>query len=290
MPGYLDDFTLFLSDGKAENTVQSYRRDVKKYLEYLSGCGIEDIEATTRSTVLGYIRVLKQGGAAISSANRSLSSLRAFYAFVTDGGRKMPDPTRNIETSRTDRRAPRVLTLRETERLMGAPDLKTAKGVRDRAVLELLYASGMRVSELAALDVADVDTAEELVRLKGRCERVLPLGRTAADALASYIGEARARLHPTDTDALFVSCSGKRMSRQGYWKLLKSCKEHAGLASDITPHTLRHSFAAHMLDNGADVAAVSELLGHSDVSTTLAYSKLISRHAREVYYRTHPRS
>lgn len=292
MPDYLEAFTVYISGEKAENTVQSYRRDVKKYLDYLAGHGIYDIEKTTGSTVMTYLVELKNEGMAPSSANRSLSSIRAFYTFVTDGGRKMPDPTRAVRTPHTDRRAPRVLTPQEAERLLSAPDPDTPKGIRDRAMLELLYAGGLRVSELVRLDTDDVSLEKGFVRCGGgSAERVLPLGRPAAGALERYLAESRPVLCADEGErALFLSCSGTRMTRQGFWKLLKVCKERARISSDITPHTLRHSFAAHMLENGADVAAVSELLGHSDISTTRAYSRLISPRAKEVYYKTHPRA
>ena len=229
MPDSLEAFTVYISGEKAENTVQSYRRDVKKYLDYLAGHGIYDIEKTTGSTVMTYLVGLKIEGMAPSSANRSLSSIRAFYTFVTDGGRKMPDPTRAVRTPHTDRRAPRVLTPQEAERLLSAPDPDTPKGIRDRAMLELLYAGGLRVSELVRLDTDDVSLEKGFVRCGGgSAERVLPLGRPAAGALERYLAESRPVLCADEGErALFLSCSGTRMTRQGFWKLLKVCKERA---------------------------------------------------------------
>ena len=292
MKEYLDSFVVYMSGSKSENTISCYRHDVEKYLDFLDKNGITDIADTTKSTVLTYLLSLQNEGLAASTVNRSLASLRSFYTYVTGNGEEMKDPTLNLETPRTDRKPPRILTTREVERLLAAPESGSAKGIRDRAMLEVLYATGIKVSELVALDVRDVNTGAGFLRCRGGMrERILPMGHIAVDALDKYLTAAREELRSnTPTSALFLNCSGSRMSRQGFWKLLKHYKDEAGITSEITPHILRHSFAAPLLEHGADLAAIQEMLGHADISTTRVYSRLVKSHIKEVYFKTHPRA
>lgn len=294
MRDYIENFVVYLSSGvhKSDSTVECYRRDVEKYLDFLGKNGITGIADTTKSTVLTYLLSLQKEGFAASTLNRNLASLRCFYTFVTKNGEKMKDPTLNLEVPHPDKKPPRILTAREVERLLNAPEADSPKGIRDRAMLELLYATGIRVSELVALDVRDINPEAGFVRCaRGDKERILPVGQLAANAVRRYLDTARAGLcSPTPTPALFLNRSGGRMSRQGFWKLLKQYKEKAQITTEITPHTLRHSFAAHLLENGADLAAIQQMLGHTDISTTRVYSRLVSSNIKDIYFKTHPRA
>ncbi len=291
MRAYIDGFVKSMSD-KSENTVACYRRDVEKYFDFLEKNGITGLFDTTKSTVLTYLLSLQKEGRAATTVNRALASLRSFYAYLTAGGELMSDPTLNLDAPTVARNIPQILTAREVERLLSAPDTKTAKGRRDRAMLEVLYATGIKVSELIALDVRDVNTVAGFLRCRGGAkERILPIGQLASEAVNKYLAGGREQLKgDIKTDALFLNYTGTRMSRQGFWKLIRSYKERAGITSEITPHILRNSFAAHLLENGADLAAIQEMLGHSDISTTRIYSGFVKSNIKDIYYKTHPRA
>lgn len=293
MRRYIERFVDSMAEkGRAKNTIACYRRDVARYIEFLEKNGIRSLDDTTKSTILTYLLSLQREGMTAATVNRMLSSLRAFYGYYTAGGGHMPDPTQNLEAPHIGRRLPRVLTVNEVERLLCAPDAVSAKGRRDRAMLEVLYAAGIKVSELVALDLKDVNTEAGFLHCRGGIrERILPIGALAVAALDKYLADAREQLRKDKpTEALFLNCSGDRMSRQGFWKLIKVYKDEAGITSDITPNILRHSFAVHMMENGADLAAIQEMLGHSDIATTRIYSKLVKSHIKDVYYKTHPRA
>ena len=294
MKEYIDSFAVFMSkEGqKSENTISCYCRDVGKYMDFLGKNGITDIADTTKSTVLTYLLFLQKEGRSASTVNRNLASLRSFYTYLTGNSIRTNDPTLNLEVPRNDRKLPRILSTREVERLLSSPDESGVKGIRDRAILEVMYATGIKVSELVGLDVRDVNTGAGFLRCRGGVhERILPMGQYAAAAIDEYLDKARPELQNNMyTSALFLNCSGGRISRQGLWKMLKHYKEKAGIATDITPYTLRHSFAAHILENGADLAAIQEMLGHADISTTKVYSKLVNSHIKEVYLKAHPRA
>ena len=291
MHGHIEGFVKSMS-AKAENTVMSYKHDVENYLGFLEDNGITSLFDTTKSTVLTYLLSLQKEGRAATTVNRTLASLRAFYAYLTAGGYLMTDPTINLDAPSVSRKSPQILTAREVDRLLSAPDTKTVKGRRDRAMLEVLYATGIKVSELIALDVRDVNTEAGFLRCMGGArERILPIGQLAAKALNRYIQSAREQIaNDKITDALFLNYKGERMSRQGFWKLIKAYKDKAGIEADITPHILRNSFAAHLLENGADLAAIQEMLGHSDISTTRIYSGFVKSNIKDIYYKTHPRA
>lgn len=291
MRGHIDGFVKSMAD-KSDNTVLSYKSDVEKYITFLENNGISSIFDTTKSTVLTYLLSLQKEGRAASTVSRVLASLRAFYAYVTAGGQLMQDPTLNLDTPSVSRKAPAILSAREVDKLLSQPDTKTVKGRRDRAILEVLYATGIKVSELIALDIRDVNTDAGFLRcIGGARERILPIGQLAATALNRYIQSGREQLlNGKETDALFLNYNGERMSRQGFWKLIKAYKNKAGIEKDITPHILRNSFAAHLLENGADLAAIQEMLGHSDISTTRIYSGFVKSNIKEIYYKTHPRA
>ena len=291
MRGHIDGFVKSMAD-KSDNTVLSYKSDVEKYITFLENNGISSIFDTTKSTVLTYLLSLQKEGRATSTVSRALASLRAFYAYVSAGGQLMQDPTLNLDTPSVSRKSPAILSAREVDRLLSQPDTKTVKGRRDRAILEVLYATGIKVSELIALDIRNVNTEAGFLRcIGGARERILPIGELAATALNRYIQSGREQLlNGKETEALFLNYNGERMSRQGFWKLIKTYKDKAGIEKDITPHILRNSFAAHLLENGADLAAIQEMLGHSDISTTRIYSGFVKSNIKEIYYKTHPRA
>ncbi|MBQ7794650.1 MAG: tyrosine recombinase [Clostridia bacterium] len=291
MKSYLEGFAMYLSD-KSENTAVCYRRDAEKYIEFLEENGINSLFDTTKSTVLTYLLSLQKEGRSDATVNRTLASLRAFYSYLTAGGEAMPDPTTNLEAPKTVRKQPKVLTAREVERLLSAPDIKTVRGRRDRAMLEVLYATGIKVSELIALDIRDVNTAAGFLHCRGGArERILPMGQLAVQAVNRYLSSARENLLGDGTsEALFLNYNGERMSRQGFWKLMKEYRKKARITAEITPQILRSSFAVHLLENGADLAAIQEMLGHSDISTTRIYSRLVSSNIKDIYFKAHPRA
>lgn len=291
MRRHIDGFVKSMAD-KSKNTVLSYKHDAEQYIDFLEKSGINSLFDTTKSTVLTYLLSLQKEGRAVTTVKRTLASLRAFYAYLTAGGNLMSDPTLNVDVPSESRKNPKILSSREVDRLLSAPDTKTFKGRRDRAMLEVLYATGIKVSELVALDVRDVNTDAGFLRCTGGTrERILPIGQLAANALNRYIQSAREQLrNEKETEALFLNYNGERMSRQGFWKLIKTYKDKAGIESEITPHILRNSFAAHLLENGADLAAIQEMLGHSDISTTRIYSGFVKSNIKDIYYKTHPRA
>lgn len=290
----IDGFVLYLTDNshKSQNTIKSYKNDVEKYMKFLAKNGIYDLEETTKSTVLTYLLFLQREGLAPSTINRTLAGLRCFYAYITDNGSIMKDPTLSLETAHFDRKTPNILSAKEIQKLMDQPDSMDNKGCRDKAMLELLYATGIKVSEMIMLDINDVNCEVGFLHCRsGERERFLPVGNIAVEALSEYIENARPFMLKDKSDpALFVNCNGSRMSRQGFWKLLKQYGERAGITSEITPHTLRHSFAAHLLENGADLKAIQEMLGHADISTTNIYTRLVGSRIKDTYFKAHPRA
>ena len=293
MLDYIDDFVYFMdtSKHKSNNTIQSYKRDVTKYIDYLESSGITDISQTTKSTVLTYLINLQNQGKAASTVSRTLASIRSYYLFVEQSGEMIINPTKNLESPHVEKKLPQILSADEVDRLLNQPSLNEPKGLRDKAMLELLYATGIRVSELITLSVGDVNTSLGFIRCSSsKKERFIPLGHIAVKALSDYLEKARPVMLADNTDILFVNCSGAPMSRQGFWKLIKQYGVLAGISADITPHTLRHSFAAHLLENGADLKSIQEMLGHSDISSTQVYSHLIKSRIKDVYQKAHPRA
>ena len=293
MLDYIDDFVYFMdtSKHKSNNTIQSYKRDVTKYIDYLTSAGITDISQTTKSTVLTYLINLQNQGKAASTVSRTLASIRSYYLFVEQTGEMIINPTKNLESPHVEKKLPQILSADEVDRLLNQPSSTEPKGIRDKAMLELLYATGIRVSELITLTVDDVNIALGFIRCcSSKKERFIPIGHIAVRALSDYLENARPVMVSDDTGVLFVNCSGAPMSRQGFWKLIKQYGALAGISADITPHTLRHSFAAHLLENGADLKSIQEMLGHSDISSTQVYSHLIKSRIKDVYQKAHPRA
>lgn len=294
MNTYVKEYTSFMTDirHKSLNTVESYKRDVTQYISYLDGTGVTDISSTTKTTVLSYLLYLQKEGRASSTVSRTLASLRSYYLFMMQNGVVKSNPTSNLEAPHVEKKIPKILSGEEVELLLEQPKDCDNKGIRDKAMLELLYATGIRVSELINLDVSDVNVPMSFVRCKGgKKERIIPMGHQAKDALENYINNVRKYMVKDENEtALFVNCSGARLSRQGFWKLIKYYQHIAGIETDITPYTLRHSFAAHLLENGADLHSIQEMMGHADISSTQVYSRMMNSKIKDVYAKAHPRA
>ncbi len=274
------------------NTLASYLRDIRQLGEYLSSHTDLGFTAADEAVLTEYIAWLKGKGKSVATVSRAIASIKGFYGFLLDTGAVDHSPAAVLVPDKTTQKLPQILTSKEVELLLEQPECVDAKGYRDRAMLELLYATGIRVSELINLDVSDLNLAAGIVTCRGRDhERAIPLYSAAIKALGEYVEFIRPRMIASpDEKALFVNVSGERMSRQGFWKLIKSYQVKAGIEKDITPHTLRHSFAAHLLENGADLHSIQEMLGHADISSTQIYSHLVKKQLKDVYNKAHPRA
>ena len=293
MNALMCEFVDYLQNDKkvARNTLQSYTRDIKQFSQYIDSRKLE-VENVSGSDIESYIAYMQLEGKAASSVSRSLASVRALYGYLHLKGFVHGDPTYRLKTPKAEKKLPQILTTSEVNALLRCPDTSTDKGVRDKAMLELLYATGIKVSELISLNRGDLDLDFGYIKCVSENDaRIVPLGKTAIRALREYMQGARQEmiLQPTEA-ALFVNCNGTRMTRQGFWKLVKCYAKEADIKKDITPHTLRHSFAAHLLENGADLASIQEMLGHKDIVSTQVYTKLMKNHIREVYNKAHPRA
>ncbi|MCI8304202.1 MAG: site-specific tyrosine recombinase XerD [Lawsonibacter sp.] len=285
-----EDF-LKLEKQASANTVSSYLRDVHQFAAAMDGKELALTQVVNRD-VADYANSLSKRGKSPATVTRSVASIKSFYSCLLDKGYVDQNPAKGVSPTKVERKLPQVLTGKEVELLLEQPECTDLKGYRDRAMLELLYATGIRVSELIALNVEDLNLLSGILKCfsKGR-KRVIPLYPKAVRALSEYITDVRPQLvDSVDETALFVNMSGERMSRQGFWKLIKCYQEKAGIQKDITPHTLRHSFAAHLLENGADLRSIQEMLGHADISSTQIYSKLINQKIKDVYKKAHPRA
>lgn len=277
------------------NTLASYRRDLESYIDHLHKVqGIESLKDVGRSNILVHLDSLRTNGISARSIARHISSIRSFHQFLLREKITDTDPTVHLDMPQIDQKLPKVLSIEEIDALIAAPDRSKPQGIRDIAMLELLYGSGMRISECINLDLSDVHLTMGFVRVfgKGGKERIVPLGKSALKACDTYLQIARDRLQGKypKTDAFFINQRGKRLTRQGCWKLLKEHAEKANIKKEITPHTLRHSFATHLIENGADLRAVQEMLGHADISTTQIYTHISKTRLSEVYKQFHPRA
>ncbi|MEY8231653.1 site-specific tyrosine recombinase XerD [Oscillospiraceae bacterium 50-16] len=293
MAELLKDYESYLITEKraSANTVSSYLRDVQQFAAALECKGVELTQALTQD-VVEYTDALIRRGKSPATVTRSVASIKSFYTCLVSWGVVEQNPAKGVATARVERKLPQVLTGQEVELFLEQPDCLEPKGCRDRAMLELLYATGIRVSELIALDVDDVNLPSGMLKCFGKGkERLIPLYPAAVRALKEYLCTVRPQLVDTaEETALFVNMNGERMSRQGFWKIIKFYQEKAGIQKEITPHTLRHSFAAHLLENGADLRAIQEMLGHADISSTQIYSRLVSQRIKDVYQKAHPRA
>lgn len=287
----LEKFINYLSveKGLSRNSVASYTRDLEKYFLFMKNKGHDDI---SQDDVIAYMTHLFEIGLSASSVARGLSAVRGFHKFLLIDRLAQSDPTLNLDTPKGWKRLPRPLSMQDVEALLSQPDASTHLGLRDKAMLELLYATGLRVSELVGLKVQDVNLERGFVVVmgKGSKERVVPMGEEAADVMRQYISAARpALLRGGETEHVFVSSRRRGITRQMFWERIKLYAAKAGISKDISPHTLRHSFATHLLDNGADLRAVQAMLGHADISTTQIYTYVSRERLRKIHERYHPR-
>jgi len=286
---YLEQFLdyLMLERGLAMNTVYAYERDLRDHISFLKSKGIQGLTGVDESQVIAYLARLRRSGAAPSTTMRKLSAIKSFYRYWMREGKLTADPTANLDSPRLGRKLPATLTVEEIDRLLAQPDPKTKRGLRDRAMLELLYATGMRISEMLNLEIGAVNLKMGFVRClgKGSKERIIPVGKQAIEATLAYL-DTRA----DDSSYLFPGRGGKAMSRVGFWKILKRYGAQAGLKQPISPHMLRHSFATHLLERGADLRFIQEMLGHASISTTQVYTQVSTEHLKETYKKAHPRA
>jgi len=297
MNEHLKDFIHFLvvEKGLSRNTIVSYERDLKSYLGFLQNSEkLTELDAIQRSQIIHFLAHLKDSGKSAKTIARHVASLRAFHQFLLREKVVGQDPTVHIESPQLERNLPKVLSLQEVEILLESPKLVDHYGYRDKAMLELLYATGIRVSELIGLNMDDIHLTMGFIRCigKGNKERIIPLGRTASTALEQYLVKGRPKFVSKGhkDEAFFLNHHGKRLTRQGFWKILKRLAKEANIEKELTPHTLRHSFATHLLENGADLRAVQEMLGHADISTTQIYTHVTKTRLKDVYSKFHPRA
>lgn len=274
------------------NTLSSYLRDIRQLGDYLASHTNAGFAEADESVLSDYVSGLKAKGKSVATVSRAIASIKGFYGFLMDESIVESNPANVLIPDKTAQKLPQILTSKEVELLLSQPECVDAKGYRDRAMLELLYATGIRVSELIGLDIYDLNLSVGIITCHGRDhDRVIPLYNAAIKALGEYTEFVRPRMiAASEEKALFVNVSGERMSRQGFWKIIKSYQVKAGIEKDITPHTLRHSFAAHLLENGADLRSIQEMLGHADISSTQIYSQLVKKQLKDVYNKAHPRA
>ena len=283
---------LAVERGLSGNSLGSYASDLKRYLAFLKTKNIGDLQTVERKLVSEFLSLLMGYGLSPVSLSRNISALRGFHRFLASEGITKTDPTGNIETPRLDKKLPEVLDLSEVEKLLAQPDPASLLGLRDKAMLELLYACGLRVSELLTLKTSDLFFDQDFIRCigQGSKERIVPVGRSARNWTDRYRqGSRPALLKKFSTEVLFLNNRGRPMSRMGFWKLLKAYAQKAGIKKRVHPHILRHSFATHLLEGGADLRSVQEMLGHADISTTQIYTHVDREYLKEVHRQFHPR-
>ena len=295
MENLLDQFLNYLAveRGLSLNTLESYSRDLNKYLDFLCQKDIKDMGSTSDVTIISFISSLKKKGLSNRSIGRNISSIKMFYKFLTESHLIASNPTVNIETPKGGTKLPHILSIDEVDFLLEKPDMKTPLGLRDGAFLQLLYATGLRVSELVSLPLNNLNLeAGYLIAYgKGSKERLVPIGEVAQNSLKVYLEKGRPQLlGDNHSTYLFISRRGKPITRQAFWKLLKKYALSAGIQKNITPHTLRHSFASHLLEGGADLRSVQMMLGHADISTTQIYTHVSSERLKKIHNQFHPRS
>lgn len=273
------------------NTEMSYRRDLEKVSHFMESRGIHETKDVKAQDLADYVKFLEDSKFAVATVSRNIASLKAFYHYLVQEGLVEEDISDKLKAPKIEKKAPEIMTPDEVVRLLEQPSGDSPKEIRDKAMLELLYATGIRVTELITLRLSDVNMQMSFILCRDRNkERIIPFGAAAKNALARYLdGTREEMLENKKSEVLFANCSGQPMSRQGFWKLIKHYAKKADIQADITPHTLRHSFAAHLVENGADLRSVQEMLGHSDISTTQIYANLNHNHIREVYAKAHPR-
>lgn len=293
MEKQLKQFFKFLEVDKkvSNNTLQSYRRDLQQFEQYLDQNDIK-YNKVTEDELKDYLGYLADQNKKPSTISRTIASIRAFYQYEVKEKKNIQNPTENIQSPKVEKKIPCILTSDEVELLLEQPKDVDLKGTRDKAMLEVAYATGMRVTEIISLNVEDVDIAQSVVICRsGSKQRIIPLGKMSLNALKEYIDTSRNILVKTDKEnAVFVNLNGRRLTRQGFWKIIKYYQEQAHITKDITPHTLRHSFATHLLQNGADLKSIQTMLGHSDISSTQVYMQFQNGGINDIYKKAHPRA
>lgn len=293
MEKQISNFLEFIQNDKkaSDNTLQSYKRDIAQYQKYVEINRINYVKVDDEQ-ILKYLDYMKSLGKKSSTISRSLASIRAFYQYLLRNKKIKRDPTEGIQSPKIDKRVPTVLSAQEVELLLEQPKSIDLKGIRDKAMLEFAYATGMKVTEIISLDLGDINFEEGLVMCKtGEKQRNIPLGKLSKEALKDYVENARPIIIKDDSvKALFVNTNGQRLTRQGFWKIIKYYKEQAHITKDITPHVLRHSFATHLLQNGADLKSIQLMLGHSDISSTQVYMQFQDESLQNIYKKAHPRA
>ena len=294
MEVHVEPFINFLERDKrlSLNTLQSYKRDIEQYITYLNSINVSSITNTNKTTVIAYLLHLQKKGRATSTISRNLASIRSFYQFLYKKKAIDVDPTTELESPKVEKKLPQILSTQEVELLLDQPKCLDLKGIRDKAMLEVLYATGIRVSELISLNINDINLDLGFLTCnKGSRERTIPIGSISIAAIREYLEKSRKfLLQNVDDEALFVNINGGRLTRQGFWKIIKHYKNQANINKEITPHTLRHSFAAHLLENGADLRSIQEMLGHSDISSTQIYTQIAKNKIKDIYKKTPPRA
>ena len=292
MDKQIKQFLDFLENDKklSSNTLQSYKRDITQYQEYVEKNGLNYLKMESED-IDAYFKMLKDMNKKTSTISRNLATIRSFYQFLVRTKKIKKDPTVGVQSPKVEKKVPSILTAKEVELLLDQPKSIDLKGIRDKAMLEFAYATGMRVTEIISLNISDVNAEQGYVVCNsGYKARTIPLGSISLKALKDYIEKARPILIKDDSvEALFVNINGKRLTRQGFWKIVKYYKDQAHIEKDITPHVLRHSFATHLLQNGADLKAIQTMLGHSDISSTQVYLQFQDPALREIYKNAHPR-
>ena len=294
MADYIAAYQAYLAQEKhaSANTLSAYIRDLNQFRTWLLGSGITDLRKVKKEAINEYLLHMTQIGKSPATVTRSTASIKSFYAYLLQSGAIKANPAKSVAAMKVERKYPEILTNREVELFLEQPKCVDEKGFRDHAMLELLYATGIRVSELIGLNVEDVNLSAGFIRCTSRGkERIVPLYHTAVKALEDYVRNIRPRIIADEEEhALFVNMNGERMSRQGFWKIIKYYQEKAEIDKDITPHTLRHSFAVHLLENGADLRSIQEMLGHADISSTQIYTHVVKKQLKDVYNKAHPRA
>ncbi|MBQ3229503.1 MAG: tyrosine recombinase [Clostridia bacterium] len=290
----LNSYFVYLKEVKksTDNTLQAYKRDLDKFVEYTVLSNIDDFSSVDSDTIADFKNHLAKKGLSSSSVSRTLSSMRGLFQYLISTGVCNSNPAKAIHNDKAEKKELTVLTSKEVEKLLAQPDISDVKGIRDKAMLEIIYATGIKVSELIGLNIDDVNLQLSFIKCGAESkERFIPIYPIAAKALMAYLDKSR-KLLVTDPSekALFVNITGERMTRQGFWKILKAYTASAEINKDITPHTLRHSFAAHLLENGADIHDIQLILGHSDIASTQRYAQFLKDKMKNSYIKFHPRA
>lgn len=273
------------------NTISAYFSDAEKYVDYLYEKRIKNIKKADKKVISGFIKMLEKEGKSSSTIARNVASVRCFYEYLLSIGAVKENFAQKIQPPKFEKNVPEILTAEEVMRFLEQPSGSDPKSVRDKAMLEVLYATGIRATELIELNVNDVNSANGYIRCKKDGEeRIIPLGKPAMAAIDNYLNVIRRKIAKDGEPALFVNMNGGRMTRQGFWKIVKFYAESAKIEKTIMPHTLRHSFAVHLLENGADILSIQSMLGHSDISSTQVYTKVINKRLKDIYTKAHPRA